>query len=57
MPFIKKLTSRKLLLALAGALVVYLNPSVDIKTLLTMLGLPGLYIIMEGLKDTFKKQV
>lgn len=52
----KKMTSRKWLMAVAGIVIVWVNPTIDAKHLMAMLGLPGLFIIMEGLKD-FKNQI
>jgi hypothetical protein len=47
----KWLGSRKFVLAVLGGLIIYLNPSINAQQLAGILGLPGLYIVIEGLKD------
>ena len=54
---LKKYSSRKFLLAVAGIVVVLVNPQLSAKTLCAILGLPSLFIVMESIKETFKKEL
>lgn len=50
--WIKKFGSRKFMVLVAGMVLVILNPSISAKTLLA---LPGLYIVMQTVQDTWGK--
>jgi hypothetical protein len=47
---------RKWILAIASIVIVELNPTLSLKTIASILAVPSLFIIFEGLKDIKNKQ-